>query len=138
MSTIEEVFVAAMRAYAPLAGVVGTRILPMLPQGVTLPAVTYQLISRPQAESTPLGPNAPVEAISRYQIDCWADVNPDTSNGGYAQARSVANYVKAALNTMLGTGYDVIFDNTLDFPEPETLRFRRMVEVVIVHSESES
>jgi len=88
---------------AAVAAMVGTRVYPMhLPQGYTLPAISYQMISAPRAWST-TGPVGQVQA--RVQVDCWAET--------YDGAKSLSNGVRLALDNFrgtLGTG-DEAMDN---------------------------
>lgn len=64
-----------MRTYLlSIPGIVAeivARIYPApLPQGTTLPAMTYQLISDPQSYSNG---NDTCYHVARYQLDCWSD-----------------------------------------------------------------
>lgn len=100
-----------------------------LPQGVTLPAVTYQRI----AGNSEISHDGPGDlARARIQIDCWAD--------SYATMVSLAKAIRAALSGYRGpmggnpaTNARVI--NVLDLPEPEPALWRRMVEIILYHRE---
>ena len=76
-----------LSTFAGLTALVGTRIYPsILPQAVTLPAITYQKIS---AKRTHTMGDDPGLAKPRFQITCWADTP--------ASARAVATQVQTAL-----------------------------------------
>lgn len=69
MTTIVEGLRTFLLADATLAGLIGTRVYPMiLPQNPTLPAVTYQVIDG-TSDVTTDGPTG--LANPRIQIDCW-------------------------------------------------------------------
>jgi len=70
-----------------------------MPQNVTLPAVTYELISDPRG-NTHQGPDGTVEA--RYQVTAWSQ--------SYQQAKTLSLQVKNALQGYrgpMGTGVAV-------------------------------
>jgi hypothetical protein len=79
---------------------IGGRIYPKtMPQNVTLPAVTYELISDPRG-NTHQGPDGTVEA--RYQVTTWSQ--------SYQQAKTLSLQVKNALQGYrgpMGTGVAV-------------------------------
>jgi len=67
---------------------VGSRIYPnYVPQGVTLPAITYQEISGVR-DTHMTGASGLVQA--RFQINCWCKTYPDS--------RTLANYIRIALS----------------------------------------
>ena len=113
-----------------VSALIGDRLYPArLPQGVTLPAVTYQWIAR-VASVTYEG--AADLARGRIQIDCWAT--------SYAAMVSLAKAIRAALSGYRGamgatpiTNARVV--NEVDLPDPEPALWRRMVEVVLWHRE---
>ncbi len=68
--SIQTALVAIKTANPTLNTLVGTRFSPdVMPQGVTLPAVTFQVISRPNSNS--MGPNI-VNYRPRVQMDGYA------------------------------------------------------------------
>ena len=72
----------------------GTRVSPRrLPEGVTLPAVTYQMVTSPKVTTRDAGPAS--LAISLYQFTCYATT--------YAGARALAKQVRLALDGYQGT-----------------------------------
>lgn len=85
--TLEQVIVAQLREYAPLAALVGTRIYPLTyPQNATFPLVIYQQTSR-LPEYSHDGPCGAEE--SRFQISA---VHPS-----YSVARETADAIRGAL-----------------------------------------
>jgi len=131
--SIETLMVAALNGHAGVSGLTDGRVYPItLPEKPIYPALVYQLVSRPMAESHPFGKRGPVSADSRYQFDCWARWADGSSflNGAVALAEAV----KAAMVSLMDTSpVDVIIESEMDFNEPEILAFRRVVEVLIVH-----
>ncbi len=128
---LEAAIYSQLSTYAGLAALTGTRIYPLLlPQDPTLPAVTYQTISRVMEEVRGAGPRY---AETRVQIDCWA--------ASYSSAKAVAEQVRAALQdytgTMGGAGGVPVLDGDMtsetDVYEPDALLHRVMVEALITH-----
>lgn len=75
---------------AGITAVIGTRMYPsIIPQGATLPAITYQRISTVEFTSHD-GPSGLVRA--RYEIIAWAETN--------AAALSLAALVRIALDCL--------------------------------------
>ena len=115
--------------HAGLSGEVDSRIYPnLLPQDPTLPAVVYHRISTPRlvALERSLLPQG------RFQFDCWAET--------FQEAKAVAEQVKLALDVYSGAMGDEtvevsLIDDERDDYEPETKRWRSMVEVVIWYEE---
>lgn len=80
---VGDVMFARATDHSGVSALIGTRCYPlMLPQRPTLPAMTYQVISRVQRESEPC-----VQQI-RVQVDSWAAT--------YAGAQALAAAVRAA------------------------------------------
>lgn len=111
--------VAFLRAQATLAALVGTRIYPLsLPQGATLPALTYQGISTvPEAS----GDNRPTSDTTRLQIDSWG--------ASYEAVREVAAALRAALDGYTeelsgGTVASMRFANEHEEMDPERRWYR--------------
>ncbi|MBE3590007.1 MAG: DUF3168 domain-containing protein [Firmicutes bacterium] len=115
-------------AYAPLAALVSSRIYPLaLPESPTLPAISYQRISR-RNERT-MGSPVAVQ-VARFQLDCWAQ--------SYGQAKDVAAQVMAALDGRSGAmGGTTILDahvvSELDLYEPDTKLYRVTVDVEVAY-----
>lgn len=90
---IEQGIEQRLAADSTIAGLVGTRIYPLvLPEACQYPAITYQLISAVEIYTNdgPLG-----EVRARIQIDTWAK--------RYSQAKTVDQAVRASLNGFTGT-----------------------------------
>lgn len=69
MTTIAEGLRTLVLADATVAGLIGTRMFPViLPQNPTLPAITYQYLS---GRSVVSNDGASGLAESTFQIDCW-------------------------------------------------------------------
>lgn len=125
---------AHLLSQAPIAAIIGTRFYPQqLPQGATLPAVTYQRIA---GQSLIDHQGDAGLGRARIQLDCWAPAG----NTGYQQTVSMAESIRAAISGYRGpmgsnpaTNARVI--NVMDIPEPETKLWRRLVEVSIWHAE---
>lgn len=114
---------------------VGDRVYPLtLPQGVDLPAVTYQLVggagplhSHGDAQGGE-GPTRPTFQRSRVQLGCW---------GESARAAEVlAAEVEAALDGFTGTWGEVpiasaLVDLSLDDWRPDVGKYRRIVDVLV-------
>jgi len=93
--SIETGIVATLAAAATTAA---SRIHPkVLPQGVTLPAITYQRLSTPRVNSHD-GPSG--LAFPRFQINTWAET--------YAAAKTLADEIRAALDGTTGVWDSVV------------------------------
>ena len=109
---------------------VGARVYPMgvLPQNVTLPAVTYQIVAGPTTHYSHGGPSD--YAVS-LQFDCWAE----DADG----AIDLAQEVQDALDGYSGTWDDVTVGSVflsvvLDDYEPDTRLYRRLRQADIHYS----
>jgi len=113
--------------YAGLSEEIDDRLYPMvLPQKVTLPAVTYMRVSTPRN----LAFERSFIPYPRFQFDCWAE--------SYERAKDVAAQIVAALDIYGGTMGDYtvqvsIIEDERDFYEPATKVWHSMVEAVIWH-----
>lgn len=123
--------VAHLEADSDLSALIGTRIYPqILPQGGTLPAVVYQLISRTPASMRNANDNL---VQTRWQ---WS-INART----YASTVAISTALKAALQSFSNTDprVDHLFlDNERDDTEPEfdeNNYYRRLLDVLIWHEE---
>lgn len=105
------------------------RIYPKrLPQGATLPAITYLLASDP-TEHTHSGPSS--LAHPRYQLNCWAE-----GEGGYLAAHSLAEEVRAALDGYRGlpAGVEIqaaLSENSRDNDDADTGRHWVSLDFII-------
>lgn len=86
---------------ADVAALVGTRIYPMfVPQGASMPAITYQRIVGVRDHVLD-GTTEMAEAV--YQINCWSDE--------YSETRDLADAVRGALDDYEGTVGGVVIQN---------------------------
>ena len=94
--TLGETIRSLLVADATLSGLVGTRIYPNeMPEGVTLPAVVYQVISD-VPENSFTGQTSTDIKTARLQVDSYARAIGTV--GAYAQAHAVA----AAIENVIG------------------------------------
>jgi hypothetical protein len=113
-----------------ISALIGDRVYPVrLPQGVTLPAVTYQRVAG--GEDLTHSGAGPARAL--VQVDCWAN--------GYDAALTLAAAVRAALaghRGAMGTARYVAVRivNAIDLPEPEPVLGRRTLEVALMYEEA--
>ena len=121
---------AYLLANAPVAALIATRMYPLLlPQNAVLPAVTYQVISDVHElnQSEPGG-----LPVIRLQYTCWAD--------SYLAAQTLAAAIRVALDGFTGVmgsgsvGYAAL-DNMVDDYEPDTKKYRVLVDMKIQRSE---
>lgn len=114
---------------------VGDRVYPLtLPQGVVLPAVTYQLVggegplhSHEDAQEG-TGPTRPTFQRSRVQLGCWA--------GSARDADVLAAEVSAAVDGFTGSWGDVpiasaLVDMSIDDWRPDVAVYRRIIDVLV-------
>jgi hypothetical protein len=124
-----------LRAYLlgqpDVATLIGTRMYPMrLPQGVTMPAVTYNRIFG----TSEYGHDGAAHlGRGRIQLDCWADTYEDMVNLAEACRVALTGYVGA-----MGDNPNVVARavNTIDFSEPESKLWRRIVETGLWYQEA--
>ncbi len=126
MSDTESLLYTRLTGHAGLAALVDTRVYPMLlPQGATLPALTYQRISTVQTYSHQGDSGL---ATVRMQVDCWGAT--------YASAKAVAAQVKAALSgytsSAIGRCHLVA---ERDLYDPETGHYRVIIDFMIGYQE---
>ena len=115
-----------------LDGYIAERIYPIaLPESVTLPAVTYQVISTTAIQAHGTASELPRH---RYQIAAWA--------GTYAGAAQVADRVKVLLDGYRGSwgtaAYltDIehcLFTDQRDFKDPDTGLFQRQQDFFVMY-----
>lgn len=86
MSVEQDVY-DRLAADATVAGLVGTRIYPvLLPQNVAMPAIVYSRVASVPHDDLELAQN---HESARVQVDCWAD--------SYPGAKALAAAASAAL-----------------------------------------
>lgn len=132
--SLETAVVAHLLAQPGFTALIGNRLYPMvIPQGGTLPAVTYQRISSVRYSAMVQDTGV---ATVRLSFSCWATT--------YSQAKAVAKELRAALqrctdtigsgaNTVSGVASFVAAE--LDDFEPDTGRYRVMIDLEISHQE---
>jgi hypothetical protein len=111
-NVLEESIFAHLSTVAALTTHVSTRIYPMMmPQNVTLPAISYQRISNaPQySMSGPCGMDNP-----RIQVDVWTT--------GYGAAKAIGDQVRKAMNT--ATAFKAVQLSDQDMFEPDLEIYR--------------
>lgn len=108
-------------AQPALSALIGERLYPLtLPQGATMPAMTYAVISG----NTPGTHSGPGLSRRRYQFDCWGTT--------YSSADAVATALSDAVSSKRGViGQASLLDNEVDQYDPETKRYRRIVDVMV-------
>jgi len=80
--------------HAGFSALASTRLYPRrLPEGATLPAATYVMVTSPKVTTRDAGPAS--LALSMYQFTCYAAT--------YAGARALAKQVRLALDGYSGT-----------------------------------
>ncbi len=128
--SIESGLYARLAGDAAVAALVATRIYPaVVPQGATLPAITYQRVAG-TSELAHSGPSGLGRA--RFQVDCWAEA--------YAAAIDLGEAVRACLHGYRGAfdgavvGGVVMLDGA-DGYDPATGVYRRRMDFAIWHSE---
>lgn len=116
--SVETAIYERLRSFAGLTALIGTspaRVYALrLPQKVTLPAVTYRIVSgeRFSAMGEDVG-----DVGTRVQVDAWSDEYDHASRGVLA----VAEQIRAALTRFMGTSggveiQDIYLENEIDLP----------------------
>lgn len=135
--SIEAGLVYKLTNTAGVTALVSTRVyLERIPQGATLPCITYQRIDTPRVTTHDTSGSAGT-AYPRFQFDAWATT--------YASARAITDAVRAALNGYRGTitsGADTVtvqaalVDGETSQPDLEAGLARIRSEYVIWHLEA--
>lgn len=133
--TIEEGLKTYLTGYAGLTSLISTRVHPMrIPQGATIPCLTYQRISTPRIKTHDSSGSSGT-AYPRFQFDAWATT--------YAGAKAITDQVRAALNGYKGTigttntvtiQASLVDDEKPEF-DSETGLFRILSDYLIWHQE---
>lgn len=133
MSAVEIGLVSYLKAYAGLTALVSTRVYPfMIPQGATLPCVTYQRIDTPRYLAHGDAGATGTLARPRFQLNAWAAT--------LSEAMAVAYQLRAALNGKTGsigtspnavTVRAILVDNEMQDYEPETELFRVITDYLV-------
>ncbi len=125
--SLREDFYTFLKAQIPTAG---NRVYPMrLPQTVTLPAVTYQVIS----ETDLLAHDGPVGLLTpNIQVDCWGS----TPKAAWQMADELRQALDGFHGQMGDTRVDFAKVSAREEYEPETELFRVRVSVTMKRHES--
>jgi hypothetical protein len=130
--TIEKDIHYILKNDADVAALVNTRIYPMkLPQGWTLPAITYQRISGDRAAKYA---GASGRARPRFQIDCWAS-DYDGVKDLADKVRKCLDGYKGDINTENNVG-GIHLEGDRDIWEDNIDVFRVTMDFVIPHFET--
>jgi hypothetical protein len=135
--TIEAGLVYKLTTTAGITTLISTRVyLERIPQGATLPCLTYQRISTPRILTHDTSGSAGT-AHPRFQFDAWAAT--------YSSAKAIADALRAALNGFKGTitsGVDsvvvqaALIDGESSEPDPEAGLARIRSDYIIYHLEA--
>lgn len=133
MAVLEEGLYTYLTTFAGLTALISTRVYAFrIPQGGTLPCVTYQRISTPRELSHDSAGIGNELAHPRFQFDAWATT--------YASAKAISDQLRSALNGHKSTTGSVtvngilVQDERTSF-EPETSLFRVSCDYVIWHTD---
>jgi hypothetical protein len=112
--TVEADLFTRLSTFTGLSALVADKVYPLiLPQGVTLPAVSYQRVSsiRPSAMGADIG-----IVRARFQVDVWAQ--------DFDSSKAIAEQIRLALQCYHGTGtveiLEIFFLNEVDLYEENT------------------
>lgn len=119
---VEQALYSRLTAHAGTSAIIGKKVYPnLLPQDVTLDAITYQRIS---ATRTPAMGADSDAAYARFQVSSWSST--------YSGAKALAAQVQDALQRWSGTAggttvLEVFLLNELDIYEDET-KYHRVIQ----------
>lgn len=96
MAVLEEGLYSYLSTFAGLTALVSTRVYPdKIPQGATLPCLTYQRISTPREHAHDTSGIGTDLAHPRFQFNAWATTK--------SSAKAINEQVRAAMNGKRGT-----------------------------------
>lgn len=130
MASIEEALIYKLANDAAVTALVAARVYPIrMPQGVTLPCLTYQRISTPRLHTHD---KAGGTAYPRFQITAWDDNPKDVA--------TLANTVRTCLDGFKGTVSTVVIqailsDDDNDGYDAESQIYWRNLDFFIWHEE---
>lgn len=126
MASLEESLVAILSGHAGLTALISDRISPSpLPEGSTLPAITYQLISRVAQHTQDEEPGL---FASRMQVDVWGA----TALSALETAQQVYDALERYKGTVNGVRIDAMLsDDERALVEPVTQSHRRVIDFMI-------
>lgn len=124
--TVETEFYDLVVGDATIAGVIGTRLYPViLPPEVTTPAATYRTVS---ARSEPIGTNmSPNDMEIRFQVDFWGD---DITELDTCITAMRALFTQKESGGIIDTSIDLTFDTY----DPDIKLYRRAIDVKVNYS----
>jgi hypothetical protein len=110
VDTIEKALVSILKNDADVASLVSSRIYPhVMPDVAAVPAITYEQASG-ERDHVIAGPTG--FALPEYEMTCWDD--------SYGTARTLATYVRKALDGYAGTVGTVIIHVAMLYDESDT------------------
>lgn len=134
---VEVGLVSYLTGYAGLTALISTRVYPfMIPQGATMPCVTYQRIDTPRTLSHGDSGATGTLARARIQFSSWAAT--------LSSAMAIAEQLRAALNGKTGsigtapnavTVRAILVDNEMQDFEPDIEMFRVISDYLIWQEE---
>ncbi len=130
MAVVEEAIYSRLSTHAGVSALVGSRIYPsLMPQNVTLPALTYIKVAGPRVSAMSIDTGV---ARPRFQVSCWSQT--------YSQAKALAAQVRAALQRWRGTESGVVIqasfmENEIDLYDNETELHHVALDFEISHEE---
>ena len=133
MAVLEEGIYAFLVADATIGGVVDNRIYPMMmPQGVTLPCLTYQRISTPRIVTHDSSGATGDLTNPRFQFDAWGETGK--------AVKAISDALRAVLHGKTGAMGGVTIRAALaenEAPEfdPESELYRSRSDYFIRHEE---
>ncbi len=96
MASLEQGLLSYLSTYAGLTAIISDRVYyKRLPQGVTLPCLTYWRVDTPRLHTHDVSGASGELASPRFQFDAWAS-DPVT-------CKSITDQVRAALNGKTGS-----------------------------------
>ena len=127
--SIEETIFSRLSTFAGLIALVSTRIYPVImPQGVTHPAVTYQLISGIREAAMGSDPGM---VRARFQFTAWAST--------HLAARNVIKQVRLALERYrVATVEDCFVETEYDVFDEDAILHGRGLDMIVHHTEATS
>lgn len=133
MAVLEEGLFTYLSTYAGLTSLISTRVYPLvIPQGATLPCLTYQRISTvrsPSLDSSGIGNEL---SSARFQFDVWATTA--------LSAKTITDQLRAALHGKKGTMgsvtiHSALVDDEQSNFEPDTKIYRSRSDYFIWHND---
>lgn len=132
MPTVGEQVVAKLAADATVAGLVAGRVYPnTMPEGATLPAIVYQVVSDVPQNSFD-GTTSTRLKQARLQVDCYARPS-SAGGGGYLQAHAVADAVEAVIGNLSDPAFNATLELSRDLYDNATEYHRVSMDFSVWH-----